>query len=274
MQILKGSPWHIAALVNLKALKGSTNDRFLVEHRITAPFSVSEALVTKEDNPIFCGFEIIEEDDDEVHICFELKEKGHEFVPVTVDGEVVDDEDEEVHCSPQRKSMFASKPNLRPFPEHISHSSESANKHNDDDDASAIATQEQNGRFKTTGLDENLEKDGDEADDEESWDSDLDKDGMSIDKSENSEMRRLRQRIKELSDIVSGLSQCKQSKSQHSDDAKNTAGTPKKKKNNDGDASVAGSRTSRHSTATRGTQAREEKRKAPNSRDDSSKKDK
>jgi hypothetical protein len=64
--------------MNLKALLGNKSKRsFNVEHQITVPFDVNDTLVTMEEDPIFFGY-CMEEDEEtsETHIYFELKEKG------------------------------------------------------------------------------------------------------------------------------------------------------------------------------------------------------
>ncbi|CAB9530080.1 hypothetical protein SEMRO_2734_G335870.1 [Seminavis robusta] len=104
--------------------------------------------------------------------------------------------------------------------------------------------------------------DVDDDDDESSWDSNL-RDSES-EEGETPEMEALRKQVAELTSIVSGLAQTKSFDSSEGSKS-NLAGNLKKKKTNQGNASsnsIAGdSKASRRSTGTRGTQAREEKRK-------------
>ena len=87
LKILKSHPRCVSALSNLRSLLGSHSNRYLVKFRITAPFKVSESLVSREEDPVFFGFVITEnEETAETHIHFELKEKDKDFTPVTVDG--------------------------------------------------------------------------------------------------------------------------------------------------------------------------------------------
>jgi len=53
MRILQNHPRHVFANANLKSLLGSHNTRCLVEHRIAAPFPVSDSIVMAEEDPIF-----------------------------------------------------------------------------------------------------------------------------------------------------------------------------------------------------------------------------
>jgi len=268
LKILKNHPRHVSALMNLKSLLGSHNNRHLVEFRITAPFKVSENLVTREEDPVFYGFVVTQDEETaETHIHFELKEKDRDFKPVTVDGLTMPSWEGSHSRAP--KGMF-SQFTMGAIPENITFQLPSG-KHRrgeEHEDDSTIKTKEQEERFKTTGLDD------DDDEDDESWDSKLGDDEMDVDDS-NSEVEKLRKEIDELRNIASGVYQTNSKDSASGNTATTSnCSTPKKKKNNEGAASVAGSRTSRHSTATRGTQAREDKRKASGSGEDASKKHK
>ena len=152
----------------------------------------------------------------------------------------------------------------------MSPSCSGSKQHSDKDDTSTtIFTQKKEECFKTTGMDDN-----DDNSSDKSWDSQLGKDDMSEEpdtRSESSELVRQKKKIEELQNIIGDIFQSGLKGGNESGNKKSAS----TKKNNEGDASVAGSKTSCHSTATHGTQAWEEKHKpAARGGDDSSKKDK
>jgi len=275
MRHLKNHPRCVAAKMNLKRLLGSKNQCFLVEHRVVCPFEVADALVAKAEDPIFHGFRIrVHEETGETHLCFELKERGKEFVAVANDGKTAADASD--LGTPQKKSMFDehfTAERMNPIPENITIQSPapsgSASRH---DDSSTIATKEtcRYKAYKTTGLDT--------EDEEESWDDELGEEteseaeeeavAMEVE-SDDEEIERLRSEVERWKSIATGVFQTTSRDSGESG-GKASAGSTKKKRANDG-GSVAGSKASRHSSATRGTRNREERRKTRNDEDESKK---
>ena len=265
LRILQNHPRYVSAKVNLKALLGHNNRSFTVEHRITAPFDIDDTLVTKEEDPIFYGYCMQEnEETGETHIYFELKEKGKPFTPVTVDGGVSSFGAAHMNTPTNKKSMFGHF-NMDSIPENITFASPAAGRHRqheeDSDDDSTIATREQHGHgYKTTGDDKQQEEEDDDDDDEDSWDSNL----MDCDEeSKDSEVETLRKQVEELKNIVTGMYQKSTSKDSNDNSTSRTSvSTTKKAKRNNGSAvSVTDSKASRRSSTTRGTTAREDKRK-------------
>jgi len=84
---------------------------------------------------------------------------------------------------------------------------------------------------------------------------------MDVDK-ENPVVQRLEREPEELRNIVSSVTQSNwKDASNDSDNKTSSTNSPKKKTTNEGSASCAGSRASRHSSPAHGTLAREQKRK-------------
>ena len=279
LSILQNHPRYISAKMNLKNWLGRKNEIFMVDIRIQCPFKISEELVTQDEDPCFYGFEIkVDEETGETHIYFELKEKGHEFEPVQVDGEAKK-ASSGIKTTPKKSSMMKQQrrdtDGLNPIPESITYMSPAA-RVNETDDESTIKTQDQNEWFKTAGVEARSHRMPDVHEEEQSWDENLGEVEMDIDEDandpdctdEDSEVERLREQLLNLQrehdglkDIVTGVFASRSRDSDESNHAKSTAGATKKKRTNEGSASIAGSKASRHSEATRGTQARDNSRK-------------
>ena len=270
--ILKSHPRYISCKQNLASLRGHLPDDqpLHLEFRMQAPFNIHDSLVTKDEDGVFHGFEISHEDG-ETNVWFELKEKEKEFKPVTIEKFILINQQAAGRAT---TSMFQSP--LGSIPESVSfvsptkkssHSlSRSRRSHQptiQEDDNSTIKTEDHHGGAGST-----VQMDVDQDDDDTTWDSKL---GGS--EAENPVVEGLRQQVADLTNLVYGLAQTKivaEAKSFDSDEAGskssgNLAGNIKKKKTNEGHASsnsLAGdSKASRRSSATRGTIARDEKRK-------------
>ncbi|CAB9505792.1 hypothetical protein SEMRO_243_G097030.1 [Seminavis robusta] len=102
------------------------------------------------------------------------------------------------------------------------------------------------------------------ADDDDSWDSQLGEDSTTG-PGESEEITKLRRELEAMQSILSGITQAKSFGSDDGSKSAKHAGNLKKMKTNDGYASsnsIAGdSKASRRSTGTRGTKARDDKRK-------------
>ena len=260
LRILQNHARYISAKMNLKDLLGEERTSYLVEHRITAPFVIDDCLVTQEEDAIFFGYCVVEDDDTgETHIHFELKQKGKFFEPVTIDGLASGG-----HTPAGKKSMFnggatrtSGSAGMDSIPENITFASPH---HGNDDDGSTIKTEPTRARGSVfrkppppphaAAAKANLNA-MDVDDDEETYEYDPDWDKASSDSGRSKEVEDLRKQLEELKGIVSGIAQ---SRSRDSADStpSTAASTAKKNKNNNGSASsVAGA--SRRSDYTRGS---------------------
>ncbi|CAB9507394.1 hypothetical protein SEMRO_304_G112660.1 [Seminavis robusta] len=254
--ILKSHPRYISCLQNLARLRGHLpeDEPLLVEFRMQAPFNIHADLVTQKEDAVFFGFEISHENG-ETNIWFELKENGKEFKTVTI--EKLYSSSFKQTAGRAKKGMFQSQ--MSSIPESVSFVSPT--KASRSRRQQSVASKDDNSTIKTEDQGANR-MDVDDDDDESSWDSNL-RDSES-EEGETPEMEALRKQVAELTSIVSGLAQTKSFDSSEGSKS-NLAGNLKKKKTNQGNASsssIAGdSKASRRSTGTRGTKAREEKRK-------------
>ena len=277
MRILQSHSRYVSCKANLKALCGRSNNQYLVEHRMTAPFPIADVLVTKQEDPIFYGFNINEDEETgETHIHFELKEKGKVFTPVTIDGSTMSSPFATINRS-NKKSMFGGF-NMGSIPENITFASPNGKttyRNMEDDDNSTIASNTMADNNRSSSSRAAAAAVGDDDSDDSSWDSNLgEDDAMSTDELET-EVEKLRREIEEMRSIISGSRYHAQSRSEDSNDESNggkiSSGSKKKSKTNTGSAGSVTSKSSRHTTATRGTTNREEKRKTPTKKNDNSK---
>lgn len=268
MKILQNHPRYIAAKGNLQSLLGSHGDKgYLVEYRIRAPFPISEDLVTCDEDKVFFGHHMeTNEETGETHIHFELKHSKKPFKPVVVDGVV--HSSFSLSQTPGRKSMFATKCDLKMEPAGIpgAISFKSPNPRlKKSDDSSTIATNDRHARKgMMVAIPEEKKKSSDKEDAD--WDPDL-MDFEEYTVANQEEVNDLKQEIKEMKAIMTGMYQMQANGGNTTTLA---VSSPKKKKAEDGTAdSVAGSR---RSTNTRGSLARDAKRKG-NKKDDNDKKE-
>ena len=265
LRLLLYHPRFVACKASLQSFLGSNSNDFVVEHRMKVPFKVADSLVTEEEDPIFFGFEIQGPTDTgeiaETHVYFELKERGKKFAPVvTISG--VDPQPRKCSTPKAGSNMFrGGNFSMGSIPEHVSFTSPFARRQDEAEDADDDSTIESE--------DEEEEEEEEEEEDDDSTYKDVE---MKDDNDDNSEVERLRKQVEELQgfkkemqelkNIVHGIYQSRSKDSEDSGAKSTSASTPKKKKTNEGSAaSVADSKASRKSTATRGVEDRENKRK-------------
>ena len=206
------------------------------------------------------------------------KEKGKTFKPVTCAGSA------KKTSTPQPKrnknSMFGGLGDAMPsVPEEVSFTSPYKN-----DDASTICTKEQDHRFSKKGGSTKGSTQGDpmevDGDDDSSWDSDCVASDSDEEKDEDSEKKRMAEQLKtqqeqlkkqqeqmaemmkqqqEFMKMMTGETGLNKSKSNDSEESGNSS--PKKKKGSKGLAESSSSVSSNCTRQTRGSAARDEKRK-------------
>ena len=296
-QILKTHPRTLEAQKNLKKLAGHRNEEafengetLYAELRLTLEFEVAAELVTAEEDPVHYGWTLKgpgleqESEDNGYHFYFELKEKDKPFKPVTSS---VDSSNKK--STPQRsnkKSMFGgytgmpSVPESDSVPGEVSFQSPFKPPGAEKDDDSTICTEEQDQRFAKQGSKPGEQMEVDSDDDDSSFDSDLVADDDDSEnerlaakvKEQEEQMKEQEEKMKEqqeqitklletqtqFMEFMNGQAGLKKSKSQESEESGNSS--PKKKKGNEGKAE-ASTEQSTCSRKTRGSAAREEKRK-------------
>ena len=272
LRILQNHSRYISAKVNLKDLLGKSG-RFLVEHRITAPFEIDEALVMADEDAIFYGYQVIEDEETgETHIHFELKRAGVPFNRVAIEGTAAQGA-AYAHTPATKKSMFStgstqhsgSDSKMDAIPENISFSSPQAKRPFDDDNSTiktkqTMATMD---RYKHQPADEESFRGAagvpPNGDDEASWDDNLmdESDEDSVDP----EVEDLRKQVNNLTNIVNGIYQARTASADSGDTPSTAASTAKKTKTNTGSAaSVSGA--SRRSSNSRGSSRSQQRKKA------------